>query len=429
MASLNPLFTIGDQVAEPLRVHEGVGRAGAWSRAKDLLEGGAHLRAGVAGGRVPAPDVGRHAPAHRGGHRDLLRAPAAHRRRAHHEPRPHDPGPVPEPPARPAAAARAGPDLHHPQPRHRGQDVRPGGGDVRGRHGGVGAGDRQIFDAPAHPYTQALLGSIPRMGDGRERLTAIEGQPPDLAAPRRAAPFTRAARRRIERVPRAGPPTDGGRRASHRALLALGPAPTATAMSAGQPILEAAQPHQALPGEARRLRRDDRAWCGRWTGCSSRSPRAGPSGVVGESGLRQDDHRQAGAPAGGADRRRPPLRGPGPRRASGGDDLQHYRRSVQAVFQDPFASLNPRMRVDAIIAEPLVTHERLDGARGREARASATARPGGPAGRGPPTCSRTSSRAASASASPSRGRWRSRPSWSCSTSRSPRSTCPSARRS
>ena len=28
MASLNPLFTIGDQVSEPLRVHEGAGRAG-----------------------------------------------------------------------------------------------------------------------------------------------------------------------------------------------------------------------------------------------------------------------------------------------------------------------------------------------------------------------------------------------------------------
>ena len=41
---------------------------------------------------------------------------------------------------------------------------------------------RRIFNAPAHPYTQALLESIPRLGDTDGRLTAIDGQPPDPAA-------------------------------------------------------------------------------------------------------------------------------------------------------------------------------------------------------------------------------------------------------
>ena len=40
---------------------------------------------------------------------------------------------------------------------------------------------RRIFKSPAHPYTRALLEAIPRLGTRRDRLTTIEGQPPDLA--------------------------------------------------------------------------------------------------------------------------------------------------------------------------------------------------------------------------------------------------------
>jgi oligopeptide transport system ATP-binding protein len=39
---------------------------------------------------------------------------------------------------------------------------------------------RTLFSAPAHPYTIALLQSLPQFGAGLERLHTIGGQPPDL---------------------------------------------------------------------------------------------------------------------------------------------------------------------------------------------------------------------------------------------------------
>jgi len=39
---------------------------------------------------------------------------------------------------------------------------------------------RQVFRQPSHPYTQALIGSVPRMDTKVEQLTAIDGQPPPL---------------------------------------------------------------------------------------------------------------------------------------------------------------------------------------------------------------------------------------------------------
>jgi ABC-type microcin C transport system duplicated ATPase subunit YejF len=83
---------------------------------------------------------------------------------------------------------------------------------------------------------------------------------------------------------------------------------------------------------------------------------------------------------------------------------------MQIIFQDPYASLNPRMTAGEIVGEPLQLH----GAEGSAEREAANASP---------SCSqqvglrgdrceaiRTSSRAASASASASRARSRSSPS-------------------
>jgi peptide/nickel transport system ATP-binding protein len=50
-----------------------------------------------------------------------------------------------------------------------------------------------------------------------------------------------------------------------------------------------------------------------------------------------------------------------------GEGLRARRRQMQMIFQDPFASLNPRMRVGAIVAEPLAIHEpSLSGAERRD---------------------------------------------------------------
>jgi ABC-type oligopeptide transport system ATPase subunit len=45
--------------------------------------------------------------------------------------------------------------------------------------------------------------------------------------------------------------------------------------------------------------------------------------------------------------------------SAGRRELRRLRRDMQIIFQDPFGSLDPRMRVADVIAEPLIIHERM----------------------------------------------------------------------
>jgi len=49
-----------------------------------------------------------------------------------------------------------------------------------------------------------------------------------------------------------------------------------------------------------------------------------------------------------------------------GNELRAYRRRMQMIFQDPYSSLNPRMSVGSIVAEPMVIHGLYKGAERKE---------------------------------------------------------------
>ncbi len=64
---------------------------------------------------------------------------------------------------------------------------------------------RAIYRTPAHPYTQALLAAIPRLGAKRGRLTAIAGQPPSLIDPPAGCRFAARCPSRMDKCAEAPP--------------------------------------------------------------------------------------------------------------------------------------------------------------------------------------------------------------------------------
>jgi len=57
---------------------------------------------------------------------------------------------------------------------------------------------------------------------------------------------------------------------------------------------------------------------------------------------------------------------------AGHSELRRLRRHMQIIFQDPFSSLDPRMRVEDLVAEPLLIHNGAGDSTGEGALASTT---------------------------------------------------------
>ncbi len=84
MTSLNPTMTVGQQIVNPLRVHREISRRAARERAREMLDLVGLPRPAERLDDFPAPAFGRDATARDDRDGALLRAQAAHRRRADH---------------------------------------------------------------------------------------------------------------------------------------------------------------------------------------------------------------------------------------------------------------------------------------------------------------------------------------------------------
>ncbi|HLI45452.1 MAG TPA: ABC transporter ATP-binding protein [Acidimicrobiales bacterium] len=263
---------------------------------------------------------------------------------------------------------------------------------------------RELFAHMHHPYTQALLGSIPLLTQDREqRLYSIPGLPPDLTNPPPGCRFAPRCARATERCHNEEPmlepaggehyfaswhPVDGpivrtrdgggASAAPIRDKSALagatdvrvsgnGVAPTSADGGAAAPAA-AEREWVAAADDADLLVIDDvvREYpvtsgmilqrkvnsVKAVSGVSFTVGRAETFGLVGESGCGKTTLGKVIVGLEKADRGRVTLHGHDITKMRQ-HELRRFRRDLQMMFQDPIASLDPRMRVGAVLREPM----------------------------------------------------------------------------
>ena len=212
---------------------------------------------------------------------------------------------------------------------------------------------RDIFTRPQHPYTKALQRCIPALQVKGRELFTIPGMPPDLSKPFTEAELLQRFELPPETAPSAlmpsvaaaydrrehGSTSDGG----HRLPLQGKPAEIA---------LEVRDVKTHFPIESGFLFKRQTGTVKAVDGISFEVRRGEVLGPVGESGSGKSTLSRAimqlvPVTAGTV------LVSGRDLTAASADEIKAARRDLQMVFQDPFASLNPRMRVFDILEEGL----------------------------------------------------------------------------
>jgi peptide/nickel transport system ATP-binding protein len=234
-----------------------------------------------------------------------------------------------------------------------------------------------LFSHMRHPYTHALLASIPRLSqDHTQRLLTIGGLPPDLASPPAGCRFAPRCSRatskcREQEPPLAGEtgqhlfscwhPVDGpggdGAAAGLAARLQAaarpaGPGPGGAPGLSEAPLVEVRDLVKEFPVTAGAILQRKVAAVHAVSNVSFSVTAGETFGLVGESGCGKTTIGRVVVALERPNSGAVMLDGKDVF-GLGGTELRRQRRDMQLMFQDPYSSLDPRIRVGSIIREPL----------------------------------------------------------------------------